>query len=179
MNPGPLSTFGETVPGFRGARNDSEPTRYFGRFLRLLIEFERRPGVKRDYEALREAIARRPEPKKPEHAGLVFLTRHGAPWAKPTADNPIATETGKLLRKLGINGRKGRGFYTLRHVFRTVADGAKDQPAADFIMGHEVPHMSNVYRETIGDEHLRAVTDQVRAWLFAESKPASKSDEEE
>jgi integrase len=72
----------------------------------------------------------------------------------------------KLLNKTGINGH--RNFYTLRHTFRTVADEAKDQPAADFIMGHEVPHMSSVYRETISDDRLRAVADHVRAWLFAE-----------
>ena len=78
-----------------------------------------------------------------------------------------------MLRRLGINGRKGLGFYTLRHSFRTVADEAKDQPAADFIMGHEVPHMSSVYRETISDERLKAVTDHVRKWLFAEPSPRS------
>jgi hypothetical protein len=33
-------------------------------------------------------------------------------------------------------------------------------------MGHEIPHMSSVYRETISDERLRAVTDHVRGWLF-------------
>jgi integrase len=62
------------------------------------------------------------------------------------------------------------GFYTLRHTFRTIADEAKDQPAADFIMGHEVAHMSSVYRETISDERLKAVTDHVRAWLFPATK---------
>jgi hypothetical protein len=72
------------------------------------------------------------------------------------------------LRKL--DGRKGLGFYTLRHTIRTVADEAKDQPAADYIMGHEVPHMSSIYRETIGDARLRAVTDHVRAWLFPPAK---------
>ncbi len=72
---------------------------------------------------------------------------------------------GKLLHRLGINGRKGLGFYTLRHTFRTVADEAKDQPAADYIMGHEVPHMSSVYRETISDARLKAVSDHVRGWL--------------
>ena len=66
-----------------------------------------------------------------------------------------------------FHGRKGLGFYTLRHTFRTVADEAKDQPAADYIMGHEVPHMSGVYRETISDARLRAVADHVRAWLFS------------
>ena len=73
---------------------------------------------------------------------------------------------GRLLRSPCINGRKGLGFYTLRHTFRTVADEAKDQPAADYIMGHEIPHMSTVYRERISDERLKAVTDHVRGWLF-------------
>jgi integrase len=116
--------------------------------------------------AIREAIASRPQPKKPEHAGLVFVTRFGDSWHTGTTDGPLSREVGKLLRKLGINSRKGLGFYTLRHTFRTLADEARDQPAADYIMGHEVAHMSSVYRETISDERLKAVTDHVRSWLF-------------
>jgi integrase len=117
-------------------------------------------------QAIRDALAVRPEPKKPEHAGLVFITSRGLAWAKKTNDCPIAKEIAKLLRALHINGRKGIGYYTLRHTFRTVADEAKDQPAADYIMGHEVPHMNTVYRETISDERLKAVTDHVLRWLF-------------
>jgi hypothetical protein len=36
----------------------------------------------------------------------------------------------------------------------------------DFIMGHEVPHMSAVYRETISDARLKTVADHVHRWLF-------------
>jgi integrase len=118
--------------------------------------------------ALKEALAHRPEPKKPEHAGLVFVTKYGGAWAKDDDPAVITKEVRKLLDALGINGN--RNFYTLRHTFRTVADEAKDQPAADYIMGHEVPHMSSIYRETISDARLRAVTDHVRAWLFAERR---------
>ncbi len=50
--------------------------------------------------------------------------------------------------------------------FQTIADEARYQPAVDFCMGHEVPHMSAVYRETISDERLQAVADHVRRWLF-------------
>jgi integrase len=115
---------------------------------------------------LREALAKRPEPKKGEDAGFVFVTKYGAPWHKDSGDNPVSFETAKLLKALGINGRKGLGFYTLRHTFRTLADGAKDQPAADHIMGHEVDHMSSVYREGISDERLWTVAGHVRSWLF-------------
>jgi integrase len=117
-------------------------------------------------QAIREALAVRSNPKKEEHASLVFITKYGLPWSKDTADQTLAKEFGKLMRTLKINGRKGLGFYTLRHTFRTVADESKDQPAVDFIMGHEVPHMSAVYRETISDSRLKAVTDYVRNWLF-------------
>jgi integrase len=123
-------------------------------------------------QVLKDALAHRPEPKNREHAGLVFLTQRGLPWAKDIADSPLTKEVAKLLKALGINGRKGIGFYALRHTFRTVADEAKDQPAADFIMGHEVPHLSSVYRETISDERLRAVTDHVRTWLFGRPEEA-------
>jgi integrase len=133
-------------------------------------------------EAIKEALAHRPKAKKAEHDGLVFITQRGLSWAKDIADSPLTKEVAKLLKALGINGRHRLGFYTLRHTFRTVADEAKDQPATDFIMGHEVPHMSSVYRETISDKRLKAVTDHVRAWLYAEPKkdklPAKRDDEE-
>jgi integrase len=116
--------------------------------------------------AIKEALAARPEPKDAAHAGLVFITAKGNAWAKTTADNPLKKEMAKLLKALGINGRHRLGFYTLRHTFRTIADEARDQPACDFIMGHEIPHMSSIYRETISDARLKAVADHVRAWLF-------------
>jgi len=121
-------------------------------------------------EALKAALTRRPEPKHSAHAGLVFITRFGQAWYTDTSESPISYEFGKLLRKLVINSRKGLGFYTLRHTFRTVADESKDQPAVDFIMGHEVPHMSSVYRETISDERLKAVVGHVHGWLFPVEK---------
>lgn len=116
--------------------------------------------------ALRAALDKRHEPKSEEDAGFFFITKYGYGWSKDTSTNPVSQEMGKLLRALKINGRKGLGFYTLRHTFRTVADESKDQPAVDFIMGHEVPHMSAVYRETISDERLRAVAVHVHKWLF-------------
>jgi integrase len=129
--------------------------------------------------ALKAAQAARAKPAKPEHAGLVFLTRYGAPWHKGTSDAPITSEFASLLKRLGVNGRKGLGFYTLRHVFRTIADEARDQPAVDHMMGHASEHISSHYRETISDARLRAVSDYVHNWLFApEPKPESPADGE-
>jgi integrase len=128
-------------------------------------------------QAIREALAERPEPKRAEYAGVVFVTKYGGSWAKDDDPGVITKEIRKLLDILGINGH--RNFYTLRHTFRTVADEAKDQPAADYIMGHEVPHMSSVYWETISDQRLRAVADHVHAWLVpAPEKPQDRSENE-
>jgi integrase len=119
--------------------------------------------------AVREALALRKKPRDHDAGGLAFVTYFGAGWSKRSSTSAIVREVMKLLRRLGINGRHRLGFYTLRHTFRTVADGAKDQPAADLIMGHEVPHMSTVYREGIDDERLRAVADHVRSWLYGDA----------
>jgi integrase len=119
--------------------------------------------------AIREALAKRPEPKSEKDAALVFVTKYGQSWAKDIADSPITKETRKLLDTLGIGGHGNH--YTMRHTFRTVGDESKDQPAVDYIMGHEVPHMSSVYREVISGERLKAVADHVHGWLFRKSAP--------
>jgi integrase len=129
--------------------------------------------------AVRETLAKRPKPKDVANAGLVFIAARGQVWHKETGGSYGAHKFGALLKKLGINSRKGIGFYALRHVFRTIADEAKDQPAADLIMGHEMPHMSTVYRETISDDRLKAVTGHVHAWLFPPANAQQNGGEEE
>jgi integrase len=111
-------------------------------------------------EALKEALADRPKPRSEDHAGLVFVTKYGKPWSRDDDPAAITKEFAKLLKLLYINGRKGLGFYTLRHVFRTAADEARDQPAADF-----------------SDARLRAVAQHVHDWLFPppeQNKPEPK-----
>jgi integrase len=155
-------------------------------FGRAVIEFDRpKTGVERlvplwpeTADALRQVLASRPTPADAETADLVFITTFGRPWLREnvhrTPDNSIEKvvpidgirqEFDKLLRKLGLK-RKGIGFYTLRHTFRTWADEVRDQHAIHHIMGHTIPGMSGIYVEEISLERLRAVVDHVRRKLF-------------
>jgi integrase len=118
-------------------------------------------------QALREVIAKRPTPKSSDAEPLVFITRCGQPWAKARFDNPVCKAFRKLLDELGLH-KAGLGFYSLRHVFRTIAGGAKDLEATRAIMGHCNQHVEDAYIETLPDDsRLRAVTEHVRRWLFA------------
>jgi integrase len=121
--------------------------------------------------AIRDALATRPAPKDHADADLAFLQGSGRRWVRHTdksrTDN-LSVQFCELLKKFGLH-RDGLGFYTLRHVFRTVADAARDPVAIDLIMGHTDPSMGGHYRERIDDDRLRAVADHVRAWLFGET----------
>lgn len=141
--------------------------------------------------ALEAAIEKRPRPKGDVDGGLAFITKYGASWAKAPAigtdeedratvakavDNPLTKEFRKLLDAEGLH-RAGLGFYALRHTFETIGGASRDQVAVNAIMGHAPPanDMSAVYREQVDDERLRAVTDHVRGWLFADEEPPTEA----
>lgn len=117
--------------------------------------------------ALKEVIEQRPEPNEQAAEGLVFVTPRGKTFITGGIANPISVRIRDLMKKAVIH-RKGLGLYTLRHVFRTVADGCRDQPAINHVMGHTDVSMAAQYREGIEDERLQAVANYVRAWLFGE-----------
>jgi integrase len=120
--------------------------------------------------AIEAAIKVRPKPANLEDCGLVFLTYRGTRWVRVSQEKDnrsdyVSQAFNKYLKRLGLS-KEGFGFYTLRHVFRTVADGARDIPAVRAIMGHVDASIDAAYRERIEDARLRAVVDHVRAWLW-------------
>jgi integrase len=122
-------------------------------------------------EALRKSLELRPQERTTEDEGIVFLTRRRARWhngAEGSAQSALSLEFRKLLLKLGLY-RKGRSFYTLRHVFQTVGDETGDETAVRMIMGHADNSMSATYRERFPDARLTLVAEHVRAWLFPKS----------
>jgi len=124
------------------------------------------------------AITKRVPPRDKAHKERVFINRKHDSYFKPSGANPITRATTKLLTELGIH-RPGMSFYTLRHCFQTVGDGALDIVATRAIMGHaDAPgDMSAVYREGVSDKRLRAVTDHVHAWLWPKKKVVAKKGE--
>lgn len=147
-------------------------------FPRPKTEINRRvPLWPQTNEILTEAIECRPHPKDEADKELCFLTIRGTPWVRVTPQksdssrysrrDQVSVRFSGLLKKLEINGRNGLGFYTLRHVFETIAGESRDQVAVNAIMGHVDNSMANAYRERISDERLIAVTDTVHRWLWS------------
>ncbi|MBX9681861.1 MAG: site-specific integrase [Gemmataceae bacterium] len=134
--------------------------------------------------AIELVLAKRPKPRSAEAEDLVFLTHRGNPWVSVefkkiegvshgemakwsgNFDPKITKEFRKLLVGAHVELRKGRSFYTLRHMFETIGGDSRDQVATNFIMGHADESMAAVYRETIFRDRLKDVVDHVRAWLF-------------
>jgi len=82
----------------------------------------------------------------------------------------------RRLLKICNQYRKGIGFYTLRHTFQTIGDGAGDPVATSSIMGHADGTMAGVYREMIEDERLLKVPNHVHDWLFKQTAQPAEDD---
>lgn len=156
-------------------------------FKKAVIEFPRpKNGIDRvvplwpeTVNALQETLDKRPKPAKAEFENFIFLTVFGRPWVRyhvsktddgnmkaVSRSDAVGEQFNKLLVQLDMK-RKGVGFYTLRHTFRTLADEVRDQHAIHRIMGHVIPGMSGVYVEKIELKRLRLVTEHVRKKIFA------------
>jgi integrase len=152
-------------------------------FPRIKTAIDRRiPLWPETITALKAALAIRRPPADPADRDLVFLTqKQGRRWVRmqvrkggdPTEPrdmiplDALTQKFKKILRKLGINSRRGLGFYSLRHNFETIAGECRDQVAVNAIMGHVDSSMSANYRHGVSDERLQAAVNAVRTWLFA------------
>lgn len=121
-------------------------------------------------EAIKQSIQERVTPD-PRYKDLVFITKYGREWIRDnnggSRTDGISQEFRKLKARCGITGQS-KGFYAIRHTFRTVADECKDQPAIFHVMGHADASMGGVYRERIADKRLKDVTDHVHSWLYSD-----------
>lgn len=123
--------------------------------------------------ALNVAMLSRYPAKLAEDSKLVFVTKYGARWVRAelkSNDVLIVTDSiseafKTMLKALNLY-RPGLSFYTLRHVFETVAGETGDQAAVDAIMGHVDNSMAATYRERIGDDRLLRVVNHVHDWLY-------------
>ncbi|NOY41571.1 MAG: phage integrase family protein [Planctomycetes bacterium] len=120
-------------------------------------------------ESIREWLEVRPEASDEKDAELVFLTTNGRPWVDGLK-NSVTDQFTKLLKAADVEVVKLRGFYGLRFSFRTQADEVLDDAAIDCVMGHKRSDMGSHYRQSISDERLQRVSDQVHGWLFGGQK---------
>ncbi len=98
-------------------------------------------------------------------SNLVFLSSTGGSWHKNESSSSLCIAFKNLQKECGLHN-PGRGFYSLRHNFRTAADGSRDRVAIDLIMGHKDPSMGANYRHGVEPERLQAVVDHVRKWAL-------------
>jgi len=142
-------------------------------------------------EAIKAVAGRAGETQKsrrPEAAGLLFVTRKGFPFVRSepkvsangqpyvVEHDAIATTLKRIMERKRI-AIPGLGFYGLRRSFETIGGETGNQVAVDHIMGH-VPaanDMGAVYRQHVAESALRQVTDHVRKWLFGGSRSKRKS----
>lgn len=151
--------------------------------IRSVLE-ERRNAV-RNKDWQKQPLQRHPTGEAsdgtPAANELLFLTKNGLPYVRVTEKNlpdgrPNVTEHDAIAqafrRRMNQGGmlREGRGFYGLRRSFETIGSETGHQVAVDHIMGHAPSSgdMSAIYRQHVGEEPLRLVTDHVHRWLYGE-----------
>jgi integrase len=72
----------------------------------------------------------------------------------------------ELLAHTAVKSNQ-RGFYGLRHTFRTQADDVLDGRALDLVMGHGRTGISETYiDDRVSDLRLQRVAEHVRRWFF-------------
>ena len=121
-------------------------------------------------EALNATIAQRRAHKSAADSNCVFINRAGRRMVQMTErshQDYVSSQFRAALRELNINGRRGLGFYSLRHTFATIGLQAADRDAVRYLMGHAAHDVLAAYDETgPSDVRLRTVVQHVHDWLF-------------
>jgi integrase len=133
--------------------------------------------------AIKLTIEQRPIPKAGAEK-ILLLTPRGNPmvherhvyrtqdngsktYVKTVSTDVVCIQFSKLLKDLGINGRRALGFYSLRATFATQGLEERDRDAVKALMGHKFSDALAAYdRLGPSDERLTAVTSRVRQWLY-------------
>ncbi|MHC4647020.1 MAG: tyrosine-type recombinase/integrase [Planctomycetota bacterium] len=120
-------------------------------------------------ERIRRWLLVRPVCKLPQ----LFVTAKGNPWNLRTSHSEIAKQFTKLARRCDLH-RSGRGVYSIRHTFATVAEESLDHPAVSYLMGHapRSEDMAAVYRRRIDNTRLQQVVGTVHRWLLDKPRHA-------
>jgi integrase len=120
-------------------------------------------------QAIQDWLGIRPQPRREEYSKLLFLNRNGDPIRGKMSNSTICDAMKDTMEKAGCYIR-GRSFYGLRHTFSTIAGGACDLQAKEYIMGHATPAkefapQSKNYDHAMAENRLRHVSNYVRDWL--------------
>jgi integrase len=148
-------------------------------FPRVKTGIERRsPLWPETIAALQVVIKGRKRPKHREDNEVVLLSVRGERLVRVTEKSRtdgITTGFSKLLKKLDINGRRGLGFYSLRHTFATIGLQVGDRDTVKAMMGHAESDILSLYDEAgPSDERRLAVSNHIRNWLFTQEKKSAK-----
>lgn len=126
------------------------------------------------FEAVNDAYKCRPDAAREEHECRIFLTNKGYLWVTPSSSTHFRKSFSQTMRAAKCEVRQ-RGFYALRHTFRTVAEQIGDMNAARIVMGHALTGMEEFYVHEFSRERIQKVCMHVREWLFTETvKPKRK-----
>lgn len=97
---------------------------------------------------------------------LVFLSPTGESWHKGESNSHLIVAFKQLNEECGVY-KHGRGFYALRHNFRTIANGLNDERGTARIFGHQKKSMADAYIHGCFDpERLKTIVEHVRKWCL-------------
>jgi integrase len=171
-----------------GAKDLSDLRRELVNLKDGLIVFPRPKMVERD--AIDRAVTLWPETVKALRAvmadrpgdDLVFRTdKLKRPWVRTQVSrkgkvshiDAVAQEFYKVCDAAKI---ARRGFYELRHAFRTIADELETPHAVHRIMGQRLPGIAEVYVDRVEHDRLAKVTDYVREKVLKSKAPGGRRD---